>query len=94
MVLKFLRVDTTNNKRLTTRSRLCYRPHREIARCGQKASITLVFPLVDSIITDGLTDQRTDGRIDKASYRVACPHLKTEQQTEIDIECKKELDRD
>ena len=23
-------------QRLTTRSRLCYRPHREIARCGQK----------------------------------------------------------
>ena len=28
-----------DNKRLTTRkefSRLCYRPHREITRCGQK----------------------------------------------------------
>ena len=23
-------------RRLTTRSRLCYRPHREITRCGQK----------------------------------------------------------
>ena len=28
--------------------------------------------------TDGRTDQRTDGRTDKASYRVACPQLKTE----------------
>ena len=27
--------------------------------------------------TDGPTDQRTDGRTDKASYRVACPQLKT-----------------
>ena len=29
----------TNKRRLTTRkefSRLCYRPHREITRCGQK----------------------------------------------------------
>ena len=31
-----------------------------------------VFPLFDSMVTDG----RTDGRTDKASYRVACPQLK------------------
>ena len=27
--------------------------------------------------TDGWTDGRKDGRTDKASYRVACPQLKT-----------------
>ena len=27
--------------------------------------------------TDGRTDEPTDGRTDKASYRVACPQLKT-----------------
>ena len=26
-----------DEQRLTTRSRLCYRPHREITRCGQKS---------------------------------------------------------
>ena len=35
-----------------------------------------VFTLFDSIVMDGPTDQRTDGRTDKASYRVACPQLK------------------
>ena len=39
-----------------------------------------VFPLFDSMVTDGPTDgptdRRTDGRTDKASYRVACPQLK------------------
>ena len=46
-----------------------------------------VFPLFDSMVTDGptdgrtdrRTDRRTDGRTDKASYRVACPQLKTRQ---------------
>ena len=28
-------------QRLTTRSRLCYRPHREITRCGQKGIVAL-----------------------------------------------------
>ena len=56
----------------------------------QKVSKTLVFPLFDSIITNGptdqringSTDQRTNGPTDKASYRVACPQLKrdTEKQ--------------
>ena len=32
-----------------------------------------VFPLFNSMIPDG----PTDGRTDKASYRVACPQLKT-----------------
>ena len=46
-----------------------------------------VFPLFDSMVTDGptdgwmdsWTDGRTDGRVDKASYRVACPQLKKAQ---------------
>ena len=38
-----------------------------------------VFPLFDSIITDGPTDGRTDRRTDKASYRVACPQLKSKR---------------
>ena len=33
---------------------------------------------------DGPTDQRTDGRTDKASYRVACPQLKRNQQNKDD----------
>ena len=45
-----------------------------------------VFPLFDSMVTDqqmdrrtdGQMDGRTDGRTNKASYRVACPQLKTE----------------
>ena len=40
-----------------------------------------VFPLFDSMVTDGptdrQTDQRTDQWTDKASYRVACPQLKS-----------------
>ena len=44
-----------------------------------------VFPLFNSSVTDRPTDQptdrptdqATDGRTDKASYRVACPQLKT-----------------
>ena len=37
-----------------------------------------VFPLFDSITsTDEPTDRPTDQRTDKASYRVACPQLKT-----------------
>ena len=43
-----------------------------------------VFTLSNSIITDGPTDQRTNGRTDqrtdKASYRVACPQLKSKLQ--------------
>ena len=30
--------------------------------------------------TDGRTDGPTDGRTDKASYRVACPQLKTKKK--------------
>ena len=41
-----------------------------------------VFALSNSIITDRRTDGPTDQRTDKASYRVACPQLKT--WTEID----------
>ena len=43
-----------------------------------------VFPLSYSSVTDPPTDQPTDrptdGRTDKASYRVACPQLKTEKE--------------
>ena len=35
-----------------------------------------VFPLFDSITTDQPPDQPTNGRTDKASYRVASPRLK------------------
>ena len=35
-----------------------------------------VFPFFDSWVTD----QRTDGWADKASYRVACPQLKITQK--------------
>ena len=37
--------QTTNDKRLTTPkefSRLCYRPHREITRCGQKKTLYII----------------------------------------------------
>ena len=40
----------------------------------QNASKTLIFELFDSC---SQTDGRTDGPTDKASYRVACPQLKT-----------------
>ena len=36
-----------------------------------------VFPLFDSMVTD----RPTNGRTDKASYRVACPQLKTSRQS-------------
>ena len=39
----------------------------------RKASKTLIFPLFDSCPR---ADQRTDRRMDKASYRVACPQLR------------------
>ena len=34
------------------------------------------FSIFDSMVTDGPTEGWTDGRTDKASYRVACPQLK------------------
>ena len=44
---------------------------------------------------DGLTDRRTDGRTDKASYRVACPQLKKDRikenkagYTAIEVPCR------
>ena len=37
-----------------------------------------VFPLFDSMVTE----RPTDGRTDKASYRVACPQLKRERERE------------
>ena len=49
-------------------------PHSPTHKHTQKVSKTLVFPLFDSIT---MTDGRTNGRTDKASYRVACPQLKT-----------------
>ena len=36
-----------------------------------------VFPLFNSSVTDQPTNRPTDQRTDKASYRVACPQLKT-----------------
>ena len=43
----------------------------------QIASKTLVFPLLDLCSwMDQRTDRQTNGRTDKASYRVACPQLK------------------
>ena len=45
---------------------------------GWAGAEMLVFPLFDSCSrTDRPTDRPTDGRTDKASYRVACPQLKT-----------------
>ena len=41
----------------------------------QKVSKMLVFNSIT--MTDQRTDRRTDRRTDKASYRVACPQLKT-----------------
>ena len=53
-----------------------------------------VFPLSNSIITDGPTDGRTNGptdqRTDKASYRVACPQLKTNKLKKKDVQKEKE----
>ena len=50
-----------------------------ILKHTQKVLKTLVFPLFNSItMTDGPTDQWTNGRTDKASYSVACPQLKGE----------------
>ena len=42
-----------------------------------------VFPLFDSMVTDGPTDRPTDRRTDKASYKVACPQLKREKEKRI-----------
>ena len=36
------------------------------------------FHTFQLVLTDGPTDQRTNGRTDKASYRVACPQLKNQ----------------
>ena len=44
------------------------------------------MPVFDSIITDGRTNGWTDGQTDKASYRVACPQLKTALFRLIDFE--------
>ena len=44
---------------------------------GRAGAEMRVFTLFDSIITD----QRTDGPTDIASYRVACPQLKTDSRT-------------
>ena len=44
----------------------------------QKVSKTLVFPRFNSMTLDGRTNGPTDGRTDKASYRVACPQLKSD----------------
>ena len=47
----------------------------------KKISKTLIFTLFNSMTSDGRTNGRTDGRTDgltdKASYRVACPQLKS-----------------
>ena len=52
----------------------------------QKVSKTLVFLLFNSMTTD----QRTDGRTDKASYRVACPQLKiVKRRRKSDIKKRK-----
>ena len=37
-----------------------------------------VFRIFNSSVTDQPTNQPTDQRTDKASYRVACPQLKTD----------------
>ena len=38
------------------------------------------FPTFRLVLTDGPTDQWTDGPTDKPSYRVACPQLITNQE--------------
>ena len=39
-----------------------------------------VFPTFRLVFTDRPTNRRTDGRTDKASYRVACPRLKRSEK--------------
>ena len=41
------------------------------------------------VLTNGPTDRRTDGRTDKASYRVARPRLKTELNELSELKCLK-----
>ena len=43
---------------------------------GRAGAEMRVFPLFDSITMDQPTDQPTNGRMNKASYRVASPRLK------------------
>ena len=49
--------------------------------CCPQNSISAIF---EKRVTDGPTHGRTDGPTDKASYRVACPQLKTYQMINMD----------
>ena len=55
-------------------------PHPHPNPHTQNISETLVFPLFDLIITNGQTDGWADRWMDKASYRVTCPQLKTQNK--------------
>ena len=60
----------------SVRMKMKTRPDRRPSVADGWAGAELsVFPLFNSMVTDG----RTDGRTDKASYRVACPELKREK---------------
>ena len=54
-------------------------PFRAAAQKASKCLFSTLRPVLTDQRTNRPTDVRTDGRTDKASYRVACPQLKSEQ---------------
>ena len=61
-----------------------YTANTSCGRVGRGGNASFhVFRLV---FTDGRTDRRTDGQTDKGSYRVACPQLKSIQNTSLSFD--------
>ena len=54
-----------------------YMANTSCGRLGRGGNVR--FHTYQLVFTDRLTDQPTNGWTDKASYRVACPQLKTNQ---------------
>ena len=54
-----------------------YMANTSCGRLGRGGDVR--FHTYQLVFTDRLTDQPTNGWTDKASYRVACPQLKTNQ---------------
>ena len=72
--LLIVRSKDTELKRTQIRGKEETRPDtRPSVADGWAGAEMRVFPLFDSMVTD----RPTNGRTDKASYRVACPQLKT-----------------
>ena len=74
----FLTLPMMQNSEPNNENKAGYTANTSCGRVGRGGNAR--FHTFQLVLTDGPTDQRTNGPTDKGSYRVACPQLKRQKE--------------